>query len=154
MTDPLAPTLPEALVPGVTWHLPALALPQAEIIRFAREVDPQPIHIDETAARKGPFGRIIASGLHPYIALHKAYWVRLNSLHFFCGLSFDKARFYAPVYPDSPFYGKLFIETTEPRPHKNRIIVSWGLDVYNAADDVLLQENRFTTYHLFELPNG
>ena len=33
-----------------------------EMIRFAREFDPQPFHIDEEAAKTSPFGGLIASG--------------------------------------------------------------------------------------------
>jgi acyl dehydratase len=33
-----------------------------DILRFAREYDPQPFHVDEDAARRLPFGGIIASG--------------------------------------------------------------------------------------------
>jgi acyl dehydratase len=32
------------------------------ILRFAREYDPQPFHVDEEAARQSPFGGLIASG--------------------------------------------------------------------------------------------
>jgi acyl dehydratase len=34
------------------------------IIAFAREYDPQPIHIDQAYAASTPFGGVIASGLH------------------------------------------------------------------------------------------
>ncbi len=35
-----------------------------EILAFAREFDPQPFHIDETAAAATPYGGLIASGWH------------------------------------------------------------------------------------------
>ncbi len=34
------------------------------IIEFARKWDPQPIHVDPEFAARGPFGGLIASGLH------------------------------------------------------------------------------------------
>lgn len=37
-------------------------VPKDEMMRFARRYDPQPIHIDEAAAKKSIFGGIIASG--------------------------------------------------------------------------------------------
>jgi acyl dehydratase len=37
---------------------------EADIIRFAREYDPQPMHIDPVGAAKGRFGGLIASGWH------------------------------------------------------------------------------------------
>jgi acyl dehydratase len=33
-----------------------------DIIRFATEFDPQPFHVDEEAAKKSPYGGLIASG--------------------------------------------------------------------------------------------
>jgi acyl dehydratase len=36
----------------------------AEIQRFAAEYDPQPFHMDETAARETLFGGLVASGWH------------------------------------------------------------------------------------------
>ena len=35
-----------------------------EIIAFAKQFDPQPFHLDEEAARKSIFGRLVASGWH------------------------------------------------------------------------------------------
>jgi acyl dehydratase len=37
-------------------------LSKEDIIRFAREYDPQPFHVDEETARKTVFGGLIASG--------------------------------------------------------------------------------------------
>ncbi|HZF10058.1 MAG TPA: MaoC family dehydratase [Thermoanaerobaculia bacterium] len=35
-----------------------------EIVAFARQFDPQPFHLDEEAARRSPYGGLIASGWH------------------------------------------------------------------------------------------
>jgi acyl dehydratase len=35
-----------------------------QIIRFAREFDPQPFHLDEAAAKRTAFGGLVASGWH------------------------------------------------------------------------------------------
>jgi len=43
-----------------------------EIVRFARQYDPQPFHLDDEAARASSFGGLIASGWHT-----GAVWVRL-----------------------------------------------------------------------------
>ena len=37
-------------------------LSREDIVRFAREYDPQPFHVDEEAANKSVFGGLIASG--------------------------------------------------------------------------------------------
>ncbi|MBI5920096.1 MAG: MaoC family dehydratase [Betaproteobacteria bacterium] len=41
-----------------------VTLTQEEIVRFARQFDPQPFHVDEAAAADSVFGGIIASGWH------------------------------------------------------------------------------------------
>jgi len=41
-----------------------ITLSKADIVRFAREFDPQPFHVDEDAASHSPFGGLIASGWH------------------------------------------------------------------------------------------
>jgi acyl dehydratase len=43
------------------------------IIAFARQYDPQPFHLDEDAARSGPFGVLSASGWHTGAAWMKCY---------------------------------------------------------------------------------
>jgi acyl dehydratase len=39
-----------------------MTITREEIVRFAKEYDPQPFHIDEEAAKKSVFGGLIASG--------------------------------------------------------------------------------------------
>ena len=47
---------------GDSWDFAAWRVSRGEIVAFAREHDPQPIHIDEAAAAETPWGGIIASG--------------------------------------------------------------------------------------------
>ena len=42
----------------------AFELTEDEVIRFAREWDPQPFHVDPEAARASPFGGLTASACH------------------------------------------------------------------------------------------
>jgi acyl dehydratase len=49
---------------GATREFGGMTLSQEDIMRFAREFDPQPFHIDEAAAGESVFGGIIASGWH------------------------------------------------------------------------------------------
>lgn len=49
---------------GQQWRGGPIEMTEADIIRFAREYDPQPMHIDPVAAANGRFGGIIASGWH------------------------------------------------------------------------------------------
>jgi acyl dehydratase len=47
-----------------------------EIKAFARKFDPQPFHVDETAARGSLFGKLCASGWHT-----AAMWMKYNLLN-------------------------------------------------------------------------
>jgi acyl dehydratase len=49
---------------GQIWHGGPIEMTEADIIRFASEYDPQPMHIDTATAASGRFGGIIASGWH------------------------------------------------------------------------------------------
>lgn len=52
------------LAVGDTWTGPPIVVTEADVLRFAGEYDPQPMHVDAEAARAGRFGGIIASGWH------------------------------------------------------------------------------------------
>jgi acyl dehydratase len=50
------------LTPGQIHHLVWRTLARDEIVAFARDRDPQPIHLDELAAATSIYGGLIASG--------------------------------------------------------------------------------------------
>ena len=52
---------------------------EEDIVRFAREFDPQPFHVDPEEAADGPFGGLIASGWHT-AALYMGLFVRSQLL--------------------------------------------------------------------------
>ncbi len=47
---------------GLVREFGGVTVSREDIVRFAREFDPQPFHVDEDAARDGPFGGLVASG--------------------------------------------------------------------------------------------
>lgn len=49
---------------GATYVLGTFSTTEDEIVAFARQYDPQMMHIDRELAAKGPFGELIASGWH------------------------------------------------------------------------------------------
>ena len=49
---------------GGTYVLGAFSMTEDEIVRFARQYDPQMMHVDRDLAATGPFGEVIASGWH------------------------------------------------------------------------------------------
>jgi acyl dehydratase len=51
-------------LPGTTYDCGSVSVSEAEILAFAKQFDPQPIHVDPGAAAGGPFGGLVASGWH------------------------------------------------------------------------------------------
>ncbi|SDB08135.1 MaoC family dehydratase [Belnapia rosea] len=54
---------------GQRFEFGTVEMTRADILDFGRRFDPQPFHVDEAAAAEGPFGGLIASGLHTLSAV-------------------------------------------------------------------------------------
>lgn len=102
-----------------------------EIVRFARRWDPQPFHVDETAAGKTHFGELIASGWHT-----AAVAMRLGVRELFgyvatrCALGASDLRWPHPVYPGDWLTARLTIvekRASESRPDLGIIKTKWEL---------------------------
>lgn len=90
-----------------------------EIIAFAAKFDPQPFHLDEEAARKSIFGRLVASGWHT--AAMTMSLIASNEQRAAggtIGLGFDGLRWPIPVYPGDEL--RIESEVLEVRPSKSR----------------------------------
>jgi acyl dehydratase len=66
----------EDVAVGARDEIGAFTFTAEEIKRFARSFDPQPFHLDEAAAARSHFGRLLASGWHT-----QAVWMKLNVRH-------------------------------------------------------------------------
>ena len=78
-----------------------------EIVRFAREFDPQPFHVDPEAAEDGPFGGLVASGWHT-ASLYMGLFVRsvLVDSASMGSPGVEELRWLAPVRPGDTLTGK------------------------------------------------
>ena len=76
-----------------------------EIITFARQFDPQYMHIDEEKAKQSRFKGIIASGLHT-LSLSFKLWVETGVFgdDVIAGTGVNNLKFTKPVYPDDVLY--------------------------------------------------
>ena len=90
-----------------------------DIIRFASEFDPQPYHVDETAAEHTAFKGLAASGWHTAaIAMRLAVEVRPFGPHPLLGIGVDELRWLAPVRPGDVLH--IEGEVVELTPSKTR----------------------------------
>ena len=71
-----------------------------EILRFAREFDPQPFHLDDEAAKHTMLGGLSASGWHTAaIAMRLAITAKPFGPHPLLGAGVDDLRWMKPVRP-------------------------------------------------------
>lgn len=86
-----------------------------EIVRFAREFDPQPFHIDEKMAAASVFGGLTASGAHTVALqmrlIHESDLGMNDAV--LAGMGWDEVRFLEPVRPGDTLF--LTIECIDKR---------------------------------------
>jgi acyl dehydratase len=89
-----------------------------EIIAFAKKFDPQFFHLDEEAARKSIFGRLVASGWHT-AAMTMSLVARseYRSAGGTVGLGLEGMRWPIPVFPGDEL--RIETEVLEMRPSKS-----------------------------------
>ncbi len=115
----------------------AFEMREADIMRFAREFDPEPFHLSPESAAKTSFGRLIASGPHTC-----AIWRRMNHdafPHVRSGASpgWDEVRWKAPVFPGDVLSCRTAI--TSMRPLQSRPgygFVAWAHETRSQTGDV------------------
>jgi len=98
---------------------------EADVLRFAREFDPQPFHVDADAAKQSVFGGLVASGWHT-VAITMRLMVD-DSPHFAWGIVGVGAevQWPAPTRPGDALtvHGEI-VEITPSRSRPDRGIVT------------------------------
>jgi acyl dehydratase len=85
---------------GLQLDLGVASITKASILRFAREFDPQPFHIDEVAARRSHFRGLVASGAHTFaLVIRRTCDAFLLDAKGAGSPGVDEVRFRTPVRP-------------------------------------------------------
>ena len=109
----------EDFAPGQVFELPGHAVSQADILRFASEFDPQPLHTDPAYAAGSAMGGLIASGWHT-----AAIFMRMQCDGFLLDTSsivspgVDEIRWLKPVRPGDTLSGS--VEVTKVAASRSR----------------------------------
>ncbi|WP_037075164.1 MaoC family dehydratase [Pseudonocardia spinosispora] len=121
---------------GAVYEYGHVSVSEDEIVRYAEQFDPQPIHIDREFAATGPFGGLIASGWHScglmmrLLADH--YLSRVASLASPGG---DELRWAVPVRPgDQLRLRTTTLETRASRTKPDRGILRTRIELVNQDD--------------------
>ena len=104
---------------GTVREFGGMTLEKADIVRFARDWDPQPFHVDEEAAKRSPYGGLIASGWQTCAAAMRmccdAYLLDAASVG---SPGVENVRWVKPVRPGDTL--KVRLEVLEARPLKSK----------------------------------
>jgi acyl dehydratase len=91
----------EDFTPGAVASYGPRLVTREEIVAFAAEFDPQPMHLDEDAARASMLGGLSASGWHSCSLLMRMISDGfLRDSTFMGGFGIDEVRWLDPVRPD------------------------------------------------------
>ncbi|HEX2941264.1 MAG TPA: MaoC family dehydratase, partial [Rhodopila sp.] len=124
---------------GATYDCGSFSVTEDEIIAFAREYDPQMMHVDRALAAEGPFGQVIASGWH---TMARAMRLLVDNFLPFNGLpapGIDELRWPKPVRPGDTLTLFATIEQARrSRTRPDRGLIHTLLELKNQDGDVVL----------------
>ena len=117
---------------------------RAEIVAFAAEFDPQPMHLDEAAAADSLLGGLAASGWHTCaLFMRMVYdgWIAGSTCMGSPGV--DSLKWLRPVRPGDELHGRsTVLETRLPQSRPDRGFVTFRHEVFNARNEpVLVMQN-------------
>lgn len=105
----------EDFQPGQVYELGTAVLTADEIVRFARQFDPQPFHLDAEAAKDSAFGGLIASGWHTAGVFMRLYVDAVLANSSSMGSpGIEQLRWLVPVRPGDVLTGRFTVVSTAP----------------------------------------
>ncbi|HXN00820.1 MAG TPA: MaoC family dehydratase [Candidatus Dormibacteraeota bacterium] len=132
---------------GEVVDLGSVQVRQADMIEFARQYDPQPMHLDPNAASFTIYGGLIASGWHTG-ALFMGLLVRnlISQTTSMGSPGMEELRWPAPVRPGDTLTGQIeVLEMRASNSRPNMGIVGWRGEMRN-QDGVLVMSATGTNF--------
>ncbi len=130
----------EDYIPGAVFEYGEIRVDAGEIIEFARRFDPQDMHVDPEAAKRGRFGGLIASGWHT-----AAMMMRLFADNFLpkgaslASPGIDELRWLFPVRPRDVLRIRVTVlEATPSRSKPDRGMVRTLIEMLNQDGVVVM----------------
>jgi len=123
---------------GQTFRSGRIRIDANRIKSFAAEFDPQPFHLDDTAAQKTAFKGLAASGWHT-AALAMKLAVDMNPCprHPLLGLGVDNLRWMAPVRPGDTLRIESEVVGLNPSKTKPQGVVLIKYTLYNQNNEAV-----------------
>lgn len=111
-------------------------------VAFASEFDPQPMHVDEEAARQGPFGQLTASGWHTLsLTMKLVAESRPLGETPLLGVGVDGIEFSRPVYPETEIFARATVLSKRASSKPGRGFVQMEVETIDtASNDVVARQ--------------
>ncbi|MEO1089900.1 MAG: MaoC family dehydratase [Pseudomonadota bacterium] len=126
--------------PGERFETAGCTLSEAQILDFAFHYDPQPFHLDQEAARDGPFGGLIASGFQTLLVSFRLWYaegvINAGSLG---SPGMDEVRWTAPVRSGDTLHVEAEVLDARPsgsKPDRGTVVIAYRV-VNQAGVDVM-----------------
>ncbi|PEB60925.1 hypothetical protein COM86_27375 [Priestia megaterium] len=121
---------------GQVFETNSFKLTKEDIMRFAKEFDPQYMHLDEEKAKQGRFNGIIASGIHT-MALSFKLWIEQGMYEedVIAGTEMNDIKFIKPVYPGDELHTIVKVIDKKTRKRETGILTVL-LSTYNKEQKV------------------
>jgi acyl dehydratase len=129
----------EDLTPGREFEVGSMTLSEQDILDFARQWDPLRIHTDIAYAKAGPFGQVIASGLHTLCVFQRmmvdafGYDIAHKAGHKL------ELKFRRPVLAGTTWSARCRIEDITLRPERGDAWMTMHSDVLDQDGHVVLE---------------
>jgi len=130
----------EDFAPGQVLEHGSRVLSEDDIVRFAREWDPQRYHTDPEAAKHTPFGGLIASGWQSCgVAMRLMCDAYLLETSCVGSPGIDEIRFLQPVRPgDALRFRATVLESVASRSRADRGTITFRWELLNQRDETVL----------------
>jgi len=125
---------------GEKWISAPVTITEQEIIAYAQQHDPQPMHTDPVHAAKSPFGTVIASGFQ-IAALSMKVFIEAGGYGDtpMVGMGIDELRWLKPVKPgDELVVQREVVETKLSASRPDRGTIRTHVTVRNQSGDIVM----------------
>ena len=130
----------EDFFPGQEFSFGPHTVMRAEIVAFAAEFDPQPFHLDESAAADTMLGGLAASGWHTaalFMRMMALGW--LNESASMGSPGVDSLKWLRPVRPGDVLSGRsIVVGVRASRSRPDRGFVQFRHEVANSRGDIVM----------------
>jgi 3-hydroxybutyryl-CoA dehydratase len=122
---------------GRSFDIPQVTINEEQVLAFAEEYDPLPIHLDKEYAAASRFEQLLAPGIMTFMKVW-AEFVRMQvwSENLVAGLS-SKIEWLAPVFIGDILHGKAWVSDRCRRNAYNGMI-EFTVDIYNQDDEKVI----------------